>query len=115
MTVLPAHRPSWPHADVACHADVDPHAVKTRLEAKPTTLPTDGTHLLALQPQDAPGAARRPMGSALLLALRAYAEQFLEAAYEVGCHRACLSEYARLWCALHSGPMQQGLLLILRL
>ena len=40
-------------------------------------------NFLATQPQDAPGAARRPVGAALLQALRAYAEQFLEAAYEV--------------------------------
>jgi len=42
-------------------------------------------HSDAAQPQDAPGAARRPVGAALLQALRAYAEQFLEAAYEVHC------------------------------
>ena len=39
--------------------------------------------LVDVQPQDAPGASRRPLGGALLPALRAYAEQFLEAAYEV--------------------------------
>ena len=60
---------------------------------------------MSVQPEDAHDAERRQVGGALLPALRAYADQFLEAAYEVLpslFSRSAHSELLQIICLYHA-------------